>query len=115
MVLRLIIRWLVVACALLVIAEIVPGIVISSVGAALFAALLWGFISLFIRPILKLVALPITLITLGLFSFVINALLFWLMAALVPGFQVHGFLPALIGSLLLSAVTALLHLLLKQE
>jgi putative membrane protein len=93
------------AGALLLIAEFVPGISIASFTTAVIVAIVWGFIGLTIKPILGLLTLPINLITLGLFSFILNALLFWLMASVVPGFEVAGFLPALEGSVLLMVVS----------
>jgi|SRR5579872_3031445 len=108
-ILRAVIRILVVACALLAIASIVPGISIASVYTAVIAALLWGLISLTLKPILTILTLPITILTLGLFSLVVNALLFWFLATFVAGFTVSGFIPALAGSFLLSLVVWVLH------
>lgn len=107
--LDILIRIFVTAGALLLIAEFVPGIAIASFGVALLVALLWGIISITLKPLLNLLALPINILTLGLFSFFINALLFWLLAAVVPGFGVAGFIPALEGSLILSLVSMVLH------
>ena len=95
---------LVVAGALLLIANYVPGIAITSLTTALFVALVWGFVGVTIRPVLSLLTLPINLLTLGLFSLIVNALLFWGVAYAVPGFTVTGFLPALEGSLILMLV-----------
>lgn len=97
------------AGALLLIAYYIPGIEVDSFKTALIAALLWGVIGLTVRPILGLLTLPITILTLGLFSFVLNALLFWLLGMLLPGFEVGGFIPALEGSVLLSLLSAILH------
>jgi putative membrane protein len=97
------------AGALLLIASYIPGISIASFGTAVVIALLWGFIGLTLKPILGLLTLPINILTLGLFSFVLNALLFWLLASVVPGFSVVGFIPALEGSVILSIVSAILH------
>ncbi len=104
---HIIFRIIVTALALLVCAQIVPGIKITSVRAALFAALILGLLHLIARPILVILTLPITLLTLGLFIFVINAFVFLLTASLVPGFSVGGFLPALIGSLVVSIISAI--------
>lgn len=109
MLLRFLIRLLGVALALLAIASFVPGITVASFYTALVVSVFWGIISLTLKPLLNLAALPINLLTLGLFSFVINALLFWFLASFVKGFAVAGFMPALVGSLVLSAVVWALH------
>ena len=106
---KVLIHILGIAGALLLIAEFVPGIAIASFYTALVVALCWGVISLTVRPILGLLTLPINMLTLGLFSFVLNALLFWLLATLVPGFSVAGFIPALQGSVILLIVSWALH------
>ncbi len=102
---KILIHILGIAGALLLIAEFVPGITIASFYTALVVALCWGVISLTVRPVLGLLTLPINLLTFGLFSFVLNALLFWLLAWLVPGFSVAGFIPALGGSVILLIVS----------
>lgn len=99
-------RWLVNALALLAAAYLVPGIVVESIYIALIAALLLGLVNAFLRPVLFILTLPITILTLGLFTFVLNALLFWFVASFVDGFEVDGFLAALVGSLLVSIVSA---------
>jgi len=97
------------AAALLVISNYVPGISVASFYTALVVGILWGILSFTLKPLLNILALPLNLITLGLFSFVINALLFWLLATFVAGFSVAGFIPALVGSVILSAVAWALH------
>jgi putative membrane protein len=109
MVVKAILRVLVTAAALLLIAQYVPGIAVSSFLVALVVALVWGLVTLVVRPVLALLTLPINLLTLGLFSFVLNALLFWLVGALVPGFSVAGFIPALEGSVILMVLGWVLH------
>jgi putative membrane protein len=89
-------------------AAVVPGIEISGVLAALGAGLVFGLINAIVRPVLLILTLPLTLLTLGLFIFVLNALCLWLTAALVPGFTVLGFWPAFWGALLVSIVSWLL-------
>jgi putative membrane protein len=106
---KILIRILITAGALLLIANFVPGIMVAGFWTALIVALLWGIIGVTIKPVLSLLTLPINLITLGLFSFVVNALLFWLLAAFVPGFSISGFIPALEGSVILSLVSMVLH------
>lgn len=103
--LKILLRILATAGALLLIADFLPGISVASSYTALVVAVLWGVMSVTVRPVLGLLTLPINLLTLGLFSFVLNALLFWLLATFVAGFQVAGFVPALEGSVLLMAVS----------
>ena len=105
--LTLLARWIVNAAALLLVAYLYPGVHVTSFVAALIAALVLGLVNAVIRPILVILTLPVTLLTLGLFLFVINALLFWFVAEIVQGFHVDGFLAALIGSILYSLVTLL--------
>jgi len=103
----LIARWIVNAAALLLVAYLYPGVQVESFFAAAMAALVLGLINAVVRPILVILTFPVTLLTLGLFLFVINALLFWLVANVVQGFAVSGFFAALIGSLLYSVITLL--------
>ena len=102
---RLILLWLLNAVALLAVAYLLPSIHVASLGAALFAALLLGLINAVLRPLLLLLTLPVTLVTLGLFIFVINGLMFWLAGSLIEGFAVDGFWPAVLGSLLYSVTS----------
>ena len=108
----LLLRWLLSALALLAVAYLYPGVRVDSFFAAVVAALALGLANALIRPILVLLTLPVTIITLGLFLFVINAALFWLVAQVVKGFSVEGFLAALVGSLLYSLITLLVSWLL---
>jgi putative membrane protein len=105
--LHLLARWIVNAAALMLVAYLYPGVSVASFGAALLAALVLGLVNAVIRPILVILTLPVTLLTLGLFIFVINALLFWFVAEVVQGFQVSGFGAALLGSILYSVITLL--------
>ncbi len=95
-------RWLLLAGALLLVAHLYPGVVVTSFTSALFAALVLGLLNTVVRPVLVLLTLPVTVLTLGLFLFVINALTFWAAASLLPGLHVNGFWAALIGSLIYS-------------
>ena len=95
-------RWLLLAAALLLVAHIYPGVTVGSFGSAMVAALVLGLLNTLLRPILVLLTLPVTLLTLGLFLFVINALMFYFAASLLDGFHVDGFGAALIGSILYS-------------
>ena len=99
---KLIVRWLLLAAALLLVAYLYPGVTVASFGAAMLAALVLGLLNSIVRPLLVLLTLPVTLITLGLFLFVINALMFWAAAGVLSGFNVAGFAAALIGSLIYS-------------
>ena len=99
---RLLLIWILNALALLAVASLVPGIRIDGFGAALVAALFLGFVNTLIRPILLLLTLPATLVTLGLFIFVINGLLFWFIGSVLRGFSVDGFWYGIAGSLLYS-------------
>lgn len=100
---KLIIRWVLLACALLAVAAVYSGVQVGGFGTALFAALLIGLLNTLVRPVLVLLTLPVTVVTLGLFLFVINALLFWAASGIAAGFVVHGFWAALVGSLIYSA------------
>ena len=99
---KLIVRWLLLAAALLLVAHLYPGVTVKSFGAAMIAAFVLGLLNTLLRPILVLLTLPVTLITLGLFLFVINALMFYFAASMLEGFHVNGFTAALIGSLIYS-------------
>lgn len=96
------------AGALLIVARVVGGVYVSGFGAALFGALVLGIVNAIVRPVMIVLTLPITLLTLGLFLFVINALMLWLVAALVPGIRISGFGAALLGSLLLTVLNLLI-------
>lgn len=98
----IIVRWLVGALAVMLVAYLVPGITVTSFISALLVALVLGFVNAVIRPILIFLTLPITILTLGLFVLVINALLFMLTAYFVPGFAVSGFGAAFLGSIVLA-------------
>ncbi len=86
-------------------AYLVPGILVSGFYAALIAALVLGILNAIIRPILLLLTLPLNILTLGLFTFVLNGLLFWFVGTVVKGFEVHGFLAAVLGSLIVTVVS----------
>lgn len=97
---RLIAQWLLNATALLALAHLLSGVQVESFQAAMWAALAIGLLNVVLRPILVLLTLPVTVLTLGLFLFVINALLFWAASEMISGFHVAGFGSALLGSLL---------------
>ena len=107
-------RWLINMVAILLIAYLLPRLVwVDSLGAALIAALLLGMVNAVLRPVLIILTLPLTLLTLGLFLLFINGLMLWLVAALVSGFHVNGFWGALFGSILISLVSWVLSRVLR--
>lgn len=87
----LLLVWILNAVALLVVAYILPGITVASFGSALIAALVLGLLNTLVKPVLVLLTLPITIVTLGLFLLVLNALVFWFAGSILKGFQVNGF------------------------
>ncbi|MFA7659210.1 MAG: phage holin family protein [Candidatus Gastranaerophilaceae bacterium] len=107
--LSLLIRWVLFAGALLLTAWIVPGISFAGFMSALLAALVMGLVNVFIRPILLVLSLPLNLLTLGLFTFIVNALMLLLVAKLVAGFMITGFLAALLGSIVLSVLSLFIN------
>jgi putative membrane protein len=111
---KLLLAWLINAVALIAVAYLVPGISVSSFLTALVAALVLGLVNAVVRPLLVILTLPVTLLTLGLFIFVINGLLFWFVGSFITGFVVSGFWPAMLGAILYSIVSwALAALLLR--
>ncbi|OZA31125.1 MAG: hypothetical protein B7X93_00805 [Hydrogenophilales bacterium 17-61-9] len=112
---RLLLLWILNAVALLAVTYLLPSIQVSGFGTALLAALLLGFINTLVRPVLALLTLPITLLTLGIFYLVLNGLLFWLASALLPGFQVQGFVSAMIGAILYGVIAWVLSALLPNK
>lgn len=101
---KLLAKWLLSATALLAVAYLYDGVAIQSFSAALIAAFVIGLFNAVLRPILVVLTLPVTVLTMGLFLFVINALMFWSAAGILDGFHVRGFGAALIGSLIYSAL-----------
>lgn len=106
---QLLLKWLLSAVALLAVAHLYSGVVVQSFSAALVAALVIGLLNAVLRPVLVVLTLPVTVLTLGLFLFVINALMFYWASALLDGFQVRSFGAALIGSLLYTLIGLLIH------
>ncbi|MGC1175300.1 phage holin family protein [Polaromonas sp.] len=111
---KLIVKWLCSAAALLAVAYLYSGVTVTSFPAALLAAAVLGALNIVVRPVLVLLTLPVTLVTLGLFLFVINALMFWAAASLLSGLQVTGFVAALIGSLIYSVLQLAIEFLLER-
>jgi len=101
--------------ALLVVESIIPGFMLADLQTAFIAAIVIGVVNTFIRPILQIIALPITILTLGLMAFFINVGLLLLVAKIVPGFEISSFFVAAIASVVLSLVTAFLHKIAKTD
>ena len=97
---KLVFKWLLSAAALLAVAHLYSGVQVQSFSSALIAAVVIALFNILLRPLLIVLTLPVTVVTLGLFLFVINALMFWAAASVLDGFQVQGFAAALLGSLL---------------
>ncbi len=112
---RFLFRYLGTVAAVVLTIHLVPGVHVSGGLLTIFlVALVWSVITMVIKPVLAILTLPITIITFGLFALVLNALLFWAMAAVVPGFIVSGFVPALIGALVLSILNWIIHLVIPE-
>ena len=112
---RLLMKWILSALAVWIVAQVVPGIHVSGPVAALVAALVIGLVNATVGLLVKVITFPLTILTLGLFWFVINAAMLKLASMFVTGFEVRGFGAALIGALLLSVVSTLLHWLVLPE
>jgi len=110
----IVVRLILNAAVLMGVAYLVPGVSVDSFPVALGAALVFGLVNILIKPLVHLVSLPITIVTLGLFGLIINGLLFWLVAALLEGFDVSGFFAALIGALAMSIGNGLISRLAKR-
>ncbi|MCT7985831.1 phage holin family protein [Laspinema sp. A4] len=109
-----IITWFVAAISLLITSYVVPGIDVAGFSSAALAAILMGLINAIVKPILVLLTLPLTILTLGLFLLVINGITLSLVGYLTPGFDVNGFLPAIIGAIVLSLVSSAIGHLVKE-
>jgi putative membrane protein len=109
---RLLIRWLIMAVSLFIVSQIIPGIHVTTVQAALIAAVVVGFLNATLGTILKILTFPFTILTLGLFWLVINAAMLGLAASLVNGFTIDGPITAFIGSIVLSLVNLVLKVIL---
>ena len=101
---KLLLKWLLSAAALLFVAYVYGGVPVQSFCSALIAAFVIGLFNAVLRPVLVILTLPVTVVTVGLFLFVINALMFWAAAGVLDGFHVNGFMAALLGSLIYSAL-----------
>jgi len=112
---KLLIRWLINAVALVIVAYVVPGFHLSGFAAALIAALVIGFVNSTLGLILKVLTFPLTIVTFGLFLILINAIMLKMAAAVTPGFAVETWRAAIIGAILLSLITSFLHWLIKDN
>lgn len=101
---KLLLKWLLSAAALLFVAYVYGGVQVQSFSSALIAAFVIGLFNAVLRPVLVILTLPVTVVTVGLFLFVINALMFWAAVGVLDGFHVNGFMAALLGSLIYSAL-----------
>ena len=106
---KILIKWLLSAASLLFVAYVYSGVEVQSFTSALIAAFVIGLFNVVLRPVLVLLTLPVTIVTLGLFLFVINALMFWAAASVLSGFQVTGFVAALVGSLIYTVLGVLIE------
>jgi putative membrane protein len=106
---RILFKWLINALALLMTTYLVKGIQVTGAPALIMAAALLGILNALIRPILIIITLPINIITLGLFTLVINGTMLWFVSLLIKGFVIHGFWPAVIGALIISIVSWLFN------
>ena len=103
-ILKLLLKWLALTGAVLLVSYFVPGIAVTTFTTALFVALVLGLINTFIKPILGILTLPINILTLGIFGIILNAAFFWFASLVVSGFTISGFIPALIGSVVVSLI-----------
>ena len=111
---KILLKWLLSAAALLAVAYFYSGVTVTSFTGALIAAAVLGALNMVVRPLLVLLTLPVTVLTLGLFLFVVNALMFWAAAGLVSGLNVNGFGAALLGSLIYSVLQLTIDFLLER-
>jgi putative membrane protein len=107
-------RWIINALALLLVANLVPGFGLESLYSALIAAFVLGLVNALVRPLFFILTLPVTILTLGLFTFVINALMILLVSTIVKGFVVEGFTPALLAALLLWVISLVTNWMIKE-
>ncbi|MFB3926407.1 MAG: phage holin family protein [Syntrophales bacterium] len=111
----ILIRWLIMTVAILFASYVLDGIQVSGFFSAFFAAAVLGILNVFFRPILLILTLPINILTLGLFTFIINALMLKMASSVIPGFDVTGFWPAVFGSLIISIVSWILNSLILES
>lgn len=112
---KILLHWIILTAAIMVTAYVVPGIAVSNFLTALIAGACLGFINLVVKPVLKILTLPINIVTLGIFSIVLNALLFWALTVVVPGFTVATFTAALLGSLIVAVINWLFNKIVTED
>ncbi|MCF0049198.1 phage holin family protein [Dyadobacter chenwenxiniae] len=105
---RLIIRLLISTLAILIAANLIPGVVVASTTTAIIVAIVLGILNTFLKPVLQILALPITIMTLGLFYFIVNVFIIYIATYLVSGFSIDGFIPALLFGLVVSIISGIL-------
>ncbi len=108
-------RWFVLTAAIMFASYVVEGIHVTGFSSAFFTAAILGILNAFFRPILIVLTLPINIMTLGLFTFIINAMMLKMASGLIPGFEIYGFWPALFGSLVISVVSWVLNSLVNEK
>ena len=111
----IVVRWLILTAAIMFASYLISGIHISGFFSALFAAAILGILNVFFRPILFILTLPINIMTLGLFTFLLNALILKMASGVIPGFEVHGFWSAVFGALVISAFNWILNSLINER
>ena len=111
---ELLVRLVINAVLLLIVAGMVPGLYVEGWGSAFMGAIVLGLVNFFVKPVMVILTLPLTMITLGLFLLVINALMLWLVSGLVPGIRLEGFGSAILGSLVLSLLNLAISAMVKR-
>src|SRR3982074_1237927 len=111
---KLLVKWLINAVALLIVSQLVPGFHVHGFGAALLAALLFGFVNSTVGLVLKILTFPLTILSLGFFLIVINAIMLKMAASVTPGFDVQTWTAAIIGAICLTVISSILQWLLKE-
>lgn len=109
----LILRWAINALSLMLTAYMIEGIEVRGFGAALVAVLVLGIVNAIIRPLVLLLTLPINVLTLGIFTFVVNGMMLYMVGSVVKGFDVTGFIPALLGAIVLSFISSIVNALVE--
>lgn len=109
---KLVVRWIIAAGAIYAAGYLLPGFNVTSATAAFSAAFLFGILNFFLKPVLKLLALPVTVLTLGLFLFVINGIMVLIVGELIPGIQVGGLMDSILASIVISGITMVFNFLL---
>lgn len=112
---KFIITWLISSISLIIVAYIIPGISFTSFSVILFSAIILGIINAIIRPLIIILTIPINIITLGIFTFFINALMFWIVHLIVPGFQITNFMTAFWGAIIYLIINLILNIIFTKD